>query len=421
MSSSPLLKHDEPFAGASVARLHPEPIARQAARSRAELVAQAREVGEFAWSRREEGERERRLPDAVVERLRDSGLMKLCRRAKWGGAEADPMTFLDVGRELARGSGALGWIHTVLGFHEWYMAFATEQLQHDIWADEPDAMICDSYAPVGQIERVADGYVLTGQWRFCSGIEWSSWIAVGGFAVAPDGQQPEHLMFFLPRSELTIIDDWHTLGLRGTASRAVKVVRAFIPDHRVLALGRLMNATERGPVADESPIFRMPLTTMQGLAILTSSVGIAQRAVEEFHAWTKARIRPYEGNAPAREAPAPQLALAEAATQWDATWALAQKYAQEGYDRALRGDSWVLTEEERAKYFSWRGYIGRTAIELTDQVYIGSGAMALFDGHPLQQLFRDVHSTGVHIGVDRADAYTSRGRVAMGFPGHAFH
>ena len=47
--------------------------------------------------------------------------------------------------------------------------------------------------------------------------------------------------------------------------------------------------------------------------------------------------------------------------------------------------------------------------------------MALFETHPLQQVFRDVHSTGVHIGVDRADAYTSRGRVAMGFPGHPFH
>lgn len=389
--------------------------------SRADLLAQARQVGEYAWERRDVAERDRRMADDVVEKLRASGLMKLCRRAKWGGAEADPMTFLDVGREIARGSGSLGWIYTVLGFHEWYMAFASEELQREVWGDEPDAMICDSYATVGQVERVGDGYVLTGQWRFCSGIEWSSWCAVGGVAVAPDGEVPEHLMFFVHKSELTVQDDWNTLGLRGTASRAVTITRAFVPDHRVLALGRLINATERPPAADESPIFRMPLVTMQGLAILTPSVGIAQRVVEEFHGWTKARVRPYEGNAPAKEAPAPQLALASAATQWDATWALAQKYAQDGWDRAVEGRSWVLTEEERAQLFAWRGYIGRTSVELTDQLYIGSGAMALFDSHPLQQLFRDVHSTGVHIGVDRADAYTARGRVAMGFPGSAFH
>jgi len=227
-------------------------------------------------------------------------------------------------------------------------------------------------------------------------------------------------MFFVPRSKLTIIDDWDTLGLRGTASRAVDIPRTFIPNHRVMALSRLMNGQERGPVANDGPLWRMPLVTMQGLAILTPSTGIAQRAVEEFHAWTKARIRPHE-RAPAKEAPAPQLAYAEHATQWDATWALAKQYAQYGWDRAIDNGSWVLTEEERARLFSWRGYIGRTAVELTDQLYIGSGAMALFNSHPLQQVFRDVHATGVHIGVDRADAFTSRGRVAMGFAGNGFH
>lgn len=391
------------------------------ARSRADLLEQARELAELAWSKREQTDRDRRLPDEVTDRLRASGLMKLCRHRRWGGAEVDPMTFLDVGRELARGSGSLGWVFSVLGFHEWYMAFASEQLQQEVWANEPDAMICDSYAAVGKIERALGGYSLEGKWRFCSGIEWASWIAVGGFAVAPDGEQPEHLMFFVPKSDLTVIDDWHTLGLRGTASRAVDIPRTFVPDHRVFALGRLMNAKDRGPVAETGPLWRMPLSTMQGLAILTPSTGIAQRAVEEFHGWTKARVRPYENNAPAKEAPAPQLTLATNATQWDATWALAQKYAQFGWDRAINGEPWVLTEEERARLFSWRGYIGRTCVELTDDVFTSSGAMVLFEGHPLQQVFRDVHATGTHIGVDRGDAYTGRGRVAMGFAGHAFH
>ena len=101
--------------------------------SREHLLDQARDLGDYAWSRREETERDRKMPDEVVERLRDTGLMKLCRHRKWGGAEADPMTFLDVGREIARGSGALGWIYTVLGFHDWYMAFASDELQADVW------------------------------------------------------------------------------------------------------------------------------------------------------------------------------------------------------------------------------------------------------------------------------------------------
>ena len=388
--------------------------------SRDDLLDKARAVGELAWSRRSETERDRRMPNEVIEALRSSGLMKLCRHKRWGGAEADPMTFVDVGRELARGSGSLGWIFSVLGFHEYYLGFASQQLQQDVWGADPDAFVCDSFAPVGKTERVADGYLVTGTWRFASGIEWSSWIGVGGMAVAPDGDHVEHLLFFVSSDDLVIHDDWNTMGLRGTASRSVEIQQVFVPDHRVLALGRIAGPN-RGDVVDDGPLWRMPLMTMQGLAILTPSVGIAQRVVDEFSVWTKARIRPYEGGAASREAPAAQIALAAAATQWDATWALAQKYAQEGWDRAIRGEDWVLSEEERSVLFSWRGYIARSSIELSDQLFIGSGAMALFETHPLQQVFRDVHSTGVHIGVDRADAYTSRGRVAMGFPGHPFH
>ncbi len=388
--------------------------------SREDLLAKARVVGELAWSRRAEAERDRRMPDEVIDALRDSKLMRLCRHKRWGGAEADPMTFLDVGREIGRGSGALGWLFSVLGFHDWYMSFASEELQNEVWGTDRDAMICDSFAVMGQVDRVGGGYVVSGNWRFCSGIEWSSWIAVGGIAVAPDGEHPEHIMFFVPKSECVIHDDWNTMGLRGTASRAVSIQKAFVPDHRAFALGRVAGPN-RSRVTEDGPLWRLPLMTMQGLAILTPSVGLAQRMVDEYTTWTKARVRPYERNAPAKEAPAPQLILAEAATQWDATWALAQKYAQEGWDRAIRGEDWVISDELRAQWFSWRGYIGRSSIELSDALFTSSGAMALFETHPMQQVFRDIHSTGVHIGVDRADAYTSRGRVAMGFQGSSFH
>jgi 3-hydroxy-9,10-secoandrosta-1,3,5(10)-triene-9,17-dione monooxygenase len=388
--------------------------------SREHLLDQARELGELAWSVREETERDRRIPDRVIDALRVSGLTRLCNQKRWGGAEADPMTLLDVGREIARGSASLGWVYSITSFHTWYMAFTSEQLQQEVWGADPDVLLADSFAPVGQIEPVTDGYLVSGQWRFASGIEWAGWVSVGGIAPAGDGEQPEMLMFFLPRAEITIHDDWHTLGLRGTASRAVTADRVFVPRHRVFALGRIAGPGSRGPIAEEAPLWRVPLMTMQGMAVMTTSIGVAQRMIEEFTETTRKRVRWLDPGARQREAPAAQLALAAAATQWDATWALAQAYAQEGWDRA-QGGEWGLSDEERAKYFAWRGYIARSSVELSNELYIGSGAMALFDSHPLQQLFRDVHTAGVHVGTDRGDAYTSRGRVAMGFPGHPFH
>jgi 3-hydroxy-9,10-secoandrosta-1,3,5(10)-triene-9,17-dione monooxygenase len=151
----------------------------------------------------------------------------------------DPMTMLDLGREIARGSAALGWLFSLTSFHTWYLVFASEQLQEEVWGTDHTTLVSDSFAPVGRVEPVTDGYLLSGQWRFASGIEWAGWVGVGAIIPGPDGQPPELQMLFLPRSDITIVDDWNTLGLRGTASRAVVADRVFVPHHRVFALGRL--------------------------------------------------------------------------------------------------------------------------------------------------------------------------------------
>lgn len=388
--------------------------------SRSELVDVARDVAELAWSRREETDANRRLPDEVVEALVNSGLTKLWNQKRWGGYEADPMTVLDVGREIARGSAALGWLYSLTSFHTWYLAFASEQLQSEIFGENPEALVSDSFAPVGNVEPVTGGFTLSGQWRFVSGCEWASWVAVGGLTSVEDGEPPELQLFFLPRADFTIIDDWHTLGLRGTASRSISVAPVFVPQHRVLALGRLASPQPRGAVADQSPLYRLPLMTTQGLAIITASIGVAQRMIDEYTGSTQKRVRWLDPGAQQREAPSAQLTLAKVSTQWDATWALAQSYAQEGWDRALTGN-WTLTDQERARYFTWRAYVAETNVDICDELFANSGAMALFDSNPLQQLFRDAHATAAHVATDRGDAYTSRGRVAMGLPGHPFH
>lgn len=97
-------------------------------------------------------------------------------------------------------------------------------------------------------------------------------------------------MFFLPRSEITVRDDWFTLGLRGTASRAVVADRVFVPEHRAYFLGQLAGPGPRGPIAEQSPMWSVPLMTIQGMAVMTASIGIAQRMQEEFTETTRTGI-----------------------------------------------------------------------------------------------------------------------------------
>ncbi len=144
----------------------------------AQLLERARELGELAWSLTAESEANRRLPDAVIDALFESGLLRLATSRRMGGLEAHPLTLVEIGRELGRGSAALGWLWGLTAGHQWYLSFTSERLQEEV-RDSSPGLIVDSLVPAGQGERVDGGYELTGRWRFVSGVEWCSWAGAG--------------------------------------------------------------------------------------------------------------------------------------------------------------------------------------------------------------------------------------------------
>jgi 3-hydroxy-9,10-secoandrosta-1,3,5(10)-triene-9,17-dione monooxygenase len=170
-------------------------------------------------------------------------------------------------------------------------------------------------------------------------------------------------------------------------------------------------------VPDDGPLYRLPWTPMLAMAIFPSVLGTAQRAIDEFRAWTKERVRPFEMGAQAREAPAAQLALAEAAVRWDAAHTLARRYAQELYRYGVEGRT-TVDDTERARFFAWRAFVGRTSAEVTERLFLEAGANALYESNPLQQTWRDAHAASQHVSLLYGDAMTSYGRIQMGLPGH---
>lgn len=383
-----------------------------------DLVATARTVAHDASEHAAAAERDRALPAAAVETLRRSGLVRLLRPRRLGGHEADPATYVEVGRELAYGFPALGWVFGVLSIHEWYLAYANAELQDDIWGADADALVVDSLAPVGTAEVVGDGFRVSGRWKFVSGVQASSWVTVSALTILPDGEQPEPCLYFIPTAECEIVDEWHTVGMRGTGSHTVVVADVFVPTHRMLPFARVAGSgrPQQEPL-DTGPLYRVPWTPMLAAAIFPAALGTAQRAIDEFRSWTKERVRPFEMGAQAKDAPAAQFALAEAAVRWDAAHALALRYAEELYRLGVEGRS-TVTDEERARFFAWRAFIGRTSAEITEGLFLEAGANAIYESHPLQQTWRDAHAAAQHVSLLYGDAMTSHGRVQLDLPGH---
>jgi 3-hydroxy-9,10-secoandrosta-1,3,5(10)-triene-9,17-dione monooxygenase len=382
------------------------------------LIATAREVATRAAEHAVAAEQERRLPQAAVDELVSSGLVRLLRPRRLGGHEADPVTYVEVGRELAYGFPALGWVYGVLSIHEWYMAYANPELQDEVWGSDADALIVDSLAPVGTAEATEGGFRVSGRWKFVSGVDAATWVTVSALIVLPDGGQPEPCLFFIPRADCQVIDEWHVVGMRGTGSQTVLVEDAVVPAHRMMPFARLAGSGRaQHEMLDDGPLYRMPWTPMLAAAIFPAVLGTAQRAIDEFRAWTKQRVRPFEMGAQAREAPAAQFALAEAATRWDAAHTLARRYAEELYQFGGEGRT-TVDDDERARFFAWRAFVGRTAAEVTERLFLEAGANALYETSPLQQTWRDAHAASQHVSLLYGDAMTSYGRIQMGLPGH---
>src|SRR5262249_56195698 len=80
-------------------------------------------------------------------------------------------------------------------------------------------------------------YRVTGRWDFASGCRNANWMGAHCQVVGSDGSlrlnrygRPAIRSLLFPAEQATLIDNWHTIGLRGTASDGYSVSDLFVPE-----------------------------------------------------------------------------------------------------------------------------------------------------------------------------------------------
>src|SRR5699024_6284925 len=104
----------------------------------------------------------------------------------------------------------------------------------DVWGSSPDTLLCSSYAPVGRLTPLQEGYLLSGHWSFSTGSAHASWALLGALRVDSEGKPVDFLTVLVPREDYRVVDVWDAVGLAGTGSNDIVVERAFVPGHRVM-------------------------------------------------------------------------------------------------------------------------------------------------------------------------------------------
>jgi 3-hydroxy-9,10-secoandrosta-1,3,5(10)-triene-9,17-dione monooxygenase len=376
------------------------------------FLKQAHSIGEQAEQSALESERNRQANDRVVRSLIDSGLLKILHAKRFGGYESGLPEFVRVAQVLAQHDVSLSWVYCIIGVHYWWGAFVEPELQEELWGKNPDCVFVDSFAPTGQAEPEDGGFRLNGRWGFLSGLPWAEWSAVGAIAPFEVGGKPEYLMLFMPKDQYQVLDDWHTMGLRGSASASIEAHNAFVPRHRVFRFSQTIE-TGQAPGLAYNPgrLYRIPIVAGLGISLVPPSVGGAQAVAELFNRSARVRTPRYQQQRQA-ELVLSQTVFAESMLTLETIEQLLHRCADE-LTEVGRGER-VLDGVQRVRMFACRAYIARRAREVVDNLVDIAGARSIFESEPIQRFWRDLHAMGQHVALNYEAGMRNYGRVLMG-------
>jgi alkylation response protein AidB-like acyl-CoA dehydrogenase len=202
--------------------------------------------------------------------LADAGLYRLLTPQALGGHEAPPASFYLVVEQLAHADAAAAWCCFISCTSALLAAYLPEETAATLF-QRPDLKLAGVFAPRGRAvpaeQHGVAGHRVSGRWFWGSGARHADLVGAGCLVIGPDGRPetladgtPRVLSVVFDRSQVTVLDNWDTLGLRGTGSGEFEVHDVFVPAGRsasLLAAPRV-----------QTPLYRFPVFGLLAIASL---------------------------------------------------------------------------------------------------------------------------------------------------------
>jgi alkylation response protein AidB-like acyl-CoA dehydrogenase len=378
--------------------------------TRAQLVQRAAELAPVLKKNADRAEEDRRLSDETIEALAQAGVFKLRVPKRYGGYEADTRTLAEVATELGRADGAAAWTASVYWIPTWMTCLFPDSVQDEVFAT-PDVRICGTLSPSALAVPVEGGIQVSGKWGFVSGAHHAHWQEIVAILQSPDGP-PQPVMALVPMSDLQIVDDWDTYGLRGTGSVSTVAQEVFVPQDRVLPLGAVLQGQYASQLNADNPVYRTPLLPVASASSVGTVLGLAKAALELFLDRLPGRTITYTGYTQQAEAPLTHHQVAEAALKIDEAEFHVHRLTALVDGKGVEGSPWTL--EERVRSRADMGAVCRLAKEAVDLLASASGGSSLYRDVPIQKIARDIHAVNLHALMNPNTNNELYGRILCG-------
>jgi 3-hydroxy-9,10-secoandrosta-1,3,5(10)-triene-9,17-dione monooxygenase len=353
----------------------------------------------------------RRLAPAVRDALHASGLFRYLQPKSRGGMELDFAAWVEIPEMLGRGDCSTAWNVANLASHHRTLALFSKEAQDEVWNEDPDALIAAGIAyPQGRAKKVDGGLLLSGTWNFCSAINDSTWNMLACMVMEND-KPVDWVQCLLRDSEYQIIDDWQTMGMRGTGSCTVKVEELFVPLYRTQSMATALPGHRYAGVSENTnPMYRIPTSSVGGHGLAGCVIGNAQGALDATLDWIKSRST-VQG-AKMRDFQTVQLRIGMAGAKIDAARLILRSDCIDAESAMIAGR--VIGTEEKLRHKRNAALAVKLAMEAIDLLQEMAGANGIYQKSPLERMFRDARSAGAHIHFSIDMQMTQWGLVASG-------
>jgi len=389
--------------------MSPESLTLDSTASELDVLSTVQMLAPVLAERAGEGEDLRTMPPDLVDTIKRSGLFRLALPRTLGGRELDPLTLVDIIETLSTADGSAAWT-VAIGNATAFFAWLDPDVAQAMIGDDPDFCSTGMFAPHGQAHPESGSYMVSGRWPFNSGCLHSEWLQVG--VMVMDGGTPrmrddkagvDWRFAFVPSGVASIEDTWRSLGLRGTGSHHLSLDGVVVPEEHLAA-------PVYEPARHDGPLWRLGLHDLAAVLMVGFPLGVARHAVDEFTAIARTKYRGNPADTVAGNGHV-QMLLSQAESGLRSARAYVHDVVGRVWEACLAGQP--PAPELKAELALATCHSMRASLDAVDSLYRLAGAEAVFDGHPLERCFRDLHTASTHIlfSASREQAY---GRSLLG-------
>jgi len=367
------------------------------------LIARARALIPDIVAQADEAEKIGHHTAELDQKFTEAGFYRMLQPKRFGGYAVDMRTYWQVMLHVAGGDPGTAW-GLCLGAHhaQGVGSFFPELGQIELFGPEGNFKCPHRAAPMGTATPVDGGYVVKGQWDYCSGVGHATHFMCN--TLIPGRESEGLLTVCTPIENVTVIPDWgdgSIIGMNSSGSNSVRVDNVFVPEHCTCSGDWTHHTTKAAPgmYLHDDPMFCGRIYAMYHAGLVIPIIGAARGSLDEYEEIIRTKKTYFAPQVPRYTVEEYQRHYGQARALVDCAEAIIGQCGDRYTELARRWHATgePFTREDDAAMYAMIQKAAHLAMEATRELFGAASSSAAKRGTRMQRLYRDMSIYPGHI------------------------